>query len=262
MTASDHILPPPPSWAPWVTDLATLHIARDVPEDHAIYGLGACAAYGFIDPAKLHGPRLRVDLARPISAYSDGYVACRACTEIAIAEAALQAEERLREYLAYEIRADLVCCDAYDVCRPSALDDNVPLSEHPAYHDLCYWGEAVAREIEEPGYEDCEHRGGSWFDRTLCASPCDTMHDRCVDCGGPLGSCRNRYARYYEAVPAWVEQAYQTRLAAAPDSLLAWRIMAPPNPVVLAEIKRRLADGTMPRRTVSLRDISELSEDD
>jgi len=35
---------------------------------------------------------------------------------------------------------------------------------------------------------DCTHPD-SWFDRTLCAEPCGSMHDRCTECGAVLGYC-------------------------------------------------------------------------
>lgn len=35
----------------------------------------------------------------------------------------------------------------------------------------------------------CEHRGDSWFDRTICPEPCDTMHQRCSRCGSPVDRC-------------------------------------------------------------------------
>lgn len=35
----------------------------------------------------------------------------------------------------------------------------------------------------------CEHRGGSYFDRTICPAPCNAMHDCCKDCGEPLDDC-------------------------------------------------------------------------
>lgn len=35
----------------------------------------------------------------------------------------------------------------------------------------------------------CEHRGGSYFDRTICPAPCNAMHDCCKDCGEPLDEC-------------------------------------------------------------------------
>lgn len=36
---------------------------------------------------------------------------------------------------------------------------------------------------------NCEHRGGSYFDRTLCPAPCNAMHYCCKDCGEPLDEC-------------------------------------------------------------------------
>lgn len=36
---------------------------------------------------------------------------------------------------------------------------------------------------------NCEHRSGSWFDRAVCPPPCNTMHDRCVECGESFDDC-------------------------------------------------------------------------
>jgi hypothetical protein len=36
---------------------------------------------------------------------------------------------------------------------------------------------------------NCPHQGGSSFDRSICAAPCDTAHMRCEDCGAPLDRC-------------------------------------------------------------------------
>lgn len=191
--------PPPPLWAPWKADSVTLHLVRDVPEDDPVRGLGACARWDV--RGNLRGPYVHVDLARDIGAYSGGYDVCRTCTEIALAETRVDIESATRAVVAYDIRAELVCCDSYDVCRPDAftLDDaSYDPEEHPDYHAICYWGEAAARLAEDPDREDCEHVGGSWFDRTLCPEPCGKMHDRCHDCGDPLDSCDVRARSYLD----------------------------------------------------------------
>lgn len=54
--------------------------------------------------------------------------------------------------------------------RPPGLDD---LLGHVAAH------------LETP----CEHRGGTWFDRTICREPCGAMHTCCTDCGEPIDTC-------------------------------------------------------------------------
>lgn len=37
---------------------------------------------------------------------------------------------------------------------------------------------------------DCFHHGErTWFDRTLCSEPCESMHDVCEACGKPVGVC-------------------------------------------------------------------------
>lgn len=39
---------------------------------------------------------------------------------------------------------------------------------------------------------NCEHRDGSYFDRTICPDPCNKMHDCCKTCGEPLDDCTVR----------------------------------------------------------------------
>ena len=114
------------------------------------------------------------------------------------AEGARQAERDA----ARRIRGELVCCDSYDVHRPNALTDaadpHYDPETQPGYHAVCYWGEAAARLAED--VEDCEHEGGSWFDRMICPEPCNTMHDRCQDCGQPLDACPNRATSYFNGI--------------------------------------------------------------
>lgn len=50
------------------------------------------------------------------------------------------ANQQLRD-AAYEIRAELVCCDIYDRDRGTARAGS--------HHALCFWGEASARLVEE-----------------------------------------------------------------------------------------------------------------
>jgi hypothetical protein len=37
--------------------------------------------------------------------------------------------------------------------------------------------------------EDCKHERDSWFDRVICPPPCNTMHNRCFDCGKAMDHC-------------------------------------------------------------------------
>lgn len=37
-------------------------------------------------------------------------------------------------------------------------------------------------------WRQCRHRN-TWFDRTICPDPCDSMHDVCIDCGVVVGHC-------------------------------------------------------------------------
>jgi hypothetical protein len=48
----------------------------------------------------------------------------------------------------------------------------------------------------------------TYFDRSLCPEPCDTMHDRCKDCGQTVGFCAHEKA--FEPTPhqrEWAEIA-------------------------------------------------------
>lgn len=37
---------------------------------------------------------------------------------------------------------------------------------------------------------NCGHDGGdTWFDRSVCAQPCSSMHDRCSNCGSSTAPC-------------------------------------------------------------------------
>lgn len=50
-------------------------------------------------------------------------------------------ERECAERIAYNIRAELVCCDAYDRFEYSEQAEEIG-------HGLCYWGEASARLAE------------------------------------------------------------------------------------------------------------------
>jgi hypothetical protein len=185
--------PPQPLWAPWETDGVTLHLV--VRGGHPNFG--ACAVYDHL--GNLRGPRIMAERARTLNEVPGSPPVCKQCVTHALWLGADDAHMHTRAVAAYDIRAELVCCDAYDVCRPDAFtrnDASYDPEEHPDYHAICYWGEAAARLAEDPDHEDCEHEGGSWFDRTLCAEPCGKMHDRCRDCGGPLDSCDVRARSY------------------------------------------------------------------
>lgn len=68
-------------------------------------------------------------------------------------------EARIRAAIAFEIRAELVCCDIYDQLAPKRAEI---AAGRPGWgeaysepvdaigeHDLCYWAEAAARIAEE-----------------------------------------------------------------------------------------------------------------
>lgn len=41
----------------------------------------------------------------------------------------------------------------------------------------------------EPPCKGCGQMDGYWFDRSVCAEPCSSMHDRCTNCGAVSGHC-------------------------------------------------------------------------
>jgi hypothetical protein len=63
--------------------------------------------------------------------------------------------------IAYNIRAELVCCDAYERFR------HHPDDAENAGHGLCYWGEAAARvalSTAPTGFEPSAGHGGALRD--------------------------------------------------------------------------------------------------
>jgi hypothetical protein len=45
---------------------------------------------------------------------------------------------------------------------------------------------------EEPACRTCGQRAGDWFDRSVCAEPCGSAHNRCSNCGAVTGdACLN-----------------------------------------------------------------------
>lgn len=44
----------------------------------------------------------------------------------------------------------------------------------------------------------CVHQE-TWFDRSVCAEPCGSMHDRCTECGSILGYCAIERLRDWKA---------------------------------------------------------------
>lgn len=76
-----------------------------------------------------------------------------------LAEALTMYEKALRAKIAYDIRAELVCCKVYDWLAPqrAEIDTQKPGWEeaHSRFvdamsgHEICYWGEASARIAEE-----------------------------------------------------------------------------------------------------------------
>jgi hypothetical protein len=174
-------------WAPWLTDETTLHLVVPGGSPHH----GACARYDVHQV--LRGPRVDPRLAGPIERFPPSSPVCRECVEHVIALVRVDAEVETRVRFAADVRAELVCCDAYDVHR-NAED---PL---PAHQGACYWGEAVARGIEQRDDDDwCTHADGtSYFDRTVCIEPCGKMHMRCLACGDALDTCEVRAQAYFQ----------------------------------------------------------------
>ena len=71
-----------------------------------------------------------------------------------------------------------------DAAQEAALDELVHLRR-----------EMEATEPEAPeGPAPCHECGStadSWYDRSICAEPCGSSHDRCSDCGAAVGRCPN-----------------------------------------------------------------------
>lgn len=61
-------------------------------------------------------------------------------------------EKALRAKIAYDIRAELVCCDMYDQVQAYSKSKGDPayirFKDIPGYHGICHWGEAAARIAE------------------------------------------------------------------------------------------------------------------
>jgi hypothetical protein len=54
------------------------------------------------------------------------------------------------------------------------------------------FGETCGAPWEQHELRECVHDDSTetWFDRTVCPEPCGLMHDRCTECGEPVGGCR------------------------------------------------------------------------
>lgn len=73
--------------------------------------------------------------------------------------------ETASRHLAYRLREELVCCDIFEKIKRGAAEaesQGTPPGYgkqtaignaimHNEWHDLCYWGEAAARLVEEKG---------------------------------------------------------------------------------------------------------------
>jgi hypothetical protein len=52
--------------------------------------------------------------------------------------------------------------------------------------------EEQAPEDEAPApCHECNSTADSWYDRSICAEPCGSSHNRCSDCGAAVGGCPN-----------------------------------------------------------------------
>lgn len=56
----------------------------------------------------------------------------------------------------------------------------------PEHCDRCAGDQA---EPKEPPCGACGQFAESWFDRSICAEPCGSMHYRCSNCGAVVGHC-------------------------------------------------------------------------
>ena len=61
--------------------------------------------------------------------------------------------EVITRHLAYRIRAELVCCDIFERVQRDGGDENAigNAIQRNEWHEICYWGEAAARLVEEEG---------------------------------------------------------------------------------------------------------------
>lgn len=73
--------------------------------------------------------------------------------------------EVITRHLAYRIRAELVCCDIFEKIKkeavkaenqgtPSGYGEQTAIGNailRNEWHEICYWGEAAARLVEEEG---------------------------------------------------------------------------------------------------------------
>ena len=61
--------------------------------------------------------------------------------------------EVITRHLAYRIRAELVCCDIFERGQRDGGDENAMGRAilRNEWHEICYWGEAAARLVEEEG---------------------------------------------------------------------------------------------------------------
>lgn len=66
----------------------------------------------------------------------------------------VEEEKALRAKIAYDIRAELVCCDMYDkvveYSKSLGHPDYLHFEDIPGYHGICHWGECAARIVENP----------------------------------------------------------------------------------------------------------------
>lgn len=141
-------------WAPWTGDGVTYHLAAAPGSKHA----ACCAvftfnAHGALDDVPTVGPRVLPDQAVPLSDFPQGNLICGVCMGISHA----RHETALRAAIAYEIRAELVCCTVYDdlaEARSTLADEEFDKVLTAHGHGICYWGEAAARNAEGHCDED------------------------------------------------------------------------------------------------------------
>lgn len=135
-------------WAPWTGDGVTYHLLEAPGSNH-----GACCAlftfdaHGTLDGVPTVGPRILPDQAVPLAELPQGHLVCGVCVGISHA----RHETALRAAIAYEIRAELVCCRIYDElaeARRTLSDAEFDKVLTARGHGICYWGEAGARAAE------------------------------------------------------------------------------------------------------------------
>lgn len=99
--------------------------------------------------------------------------------------------QEVAETIASNIRAELVCCDAYDRLRPD------PGDAEERGHGLCYWGEAAARVAEST------RLAGDIDDPCECRAVCPICKHQCLG-----GHANYPYQHWCPNLHAWDDEGW------------------------------------------------------